>query len=101
MGLKDDELETQIGLFVSTHRGNGTLKADWQQAWIAWCLRETNYRKPRADGVVSLPAKAASERICAVCGAPSLESIGHTWYCDTHAKIARKNPNSEELRHAG
>ncbi len=63
------------------------IKANWQGFSSEWDWQKHH--------TTSLPALKG--RSCSVCGAPSLESIGHTWYCDTHAKIARKNPNNKGL----
>lgn len=63
-GLSADQATTNAAQFVAHHKANGTLKADWEAEWDAWCIREVKSlrgkEKPR-DQILRSPAKIATE----------------------------------------
>lgn len=45
-GVSRGEVKPVWAQFVAFNRSNGRTSADWEAAWVAWCLEATRRRKP-------------------------------------------------------
>lgn len=102
VGISGERLEAEVSAFVDHYLASGETRADWQAQWRKWCLNSTNFR-PVDRGAKHGTGTPKAERVCAVCGAESYGTVGSTWYCDDHTRLAINHPEltPEQMRHAG